>query len=237
MVVMQWLADEKVKHRVIGLAVLLSIAIVFIPAMVKKSNQRLDKKMNFSINMPDKPKFPEVAAEKPKAMFNEVKVAHVVIKEVDSKKNVLKVADVRSLSGELLAMQTSLPTIITKENTVIAKSNVLKEQQKIKQVIVSQSKPKAVVGVKQILTQVLAKKEKGLKSEIFSVQLAAFLQEQNAATLVQILKQKGYKASYDRRGKLYRVLVGTMNQREQAKNLQKDLNNKTQLSGFIVKTG
>ena len=41
---MKWFADDKIKHRIIGLAVLLSIALVFIPAMVKKSNQHLDEK-------------------------------------------------------------------------------------------------------------------------------------------------------------------------------------------------
>ena len=37
---MKFVMDERIKHRLTGLVVILSIAAIFLPEQVKKSNQR-----------------------------------------------------------------------------------------------------------------------------------------------------------------------------------------------------
>ena len=40
MKLMKLMMDERVKHRLTGVVVLVSIAVIFVPAMIKKSNKR-----------------------------------------------------------------------------------------------------------------------------------------------------------------------------------------------------
>lgn len=217
---MKWFTDDKIKHRVIGLAVLLSIALVFAPAMVKKSNQRLDEKMNLSVRMPPKPLPTQVVAAKPKELFKALTVAHVVLPQVVENKSDIKIARAESLSGQTMATRT-----------VLQKAPVIANNPKD----MSKSVPN-LAPVKLPLTVKIATQIKPVKKDMFSVQLASFTRQDNALSLIQQLYKKGFKASYDKRGGQYRVLVGQL-QLEQAKNLQKKLANATQLNGFLVKVG
>lgn len=214
---MNWLTDDKVKHRIIGFAVLLSIALVFIPAMVKKSNQRLDEKMNLSVRMPEKPEFAAVEAAKPKELFKTIKVAHVVLPPVVETRSAVKIARAESLSGQTMA-----------NRTIIQKTPVLASNTK------RINKPAPILAAVKLPP--VATKINAVKRDVFSVQLASFARQDNAQSLVQQLHKKGFKASYDRQGSQYRVLVGQL-QLDQAKNLQKKLASATQLTGFLVKVG
>jgi len=217
---MKWFTDDKIKHRVIGLAVLMSIALVFIPAMVKKSNQRLDEKMNLSVRMPPKPSSTQVVAEKPKELFKALTVAHVVLPQVVENKSAIKIARAESLSGQTMATRT----VIQKAPVIANNPNK-----------VNKSVPN-LASVKLPLAVKIATQMKTVKQDMFSVQLASFARQDNALSLIQQLYKKGFKASYDKRGGQYRVLVGQL-QLDQAKNLQKKLANVTQLNGFLVKVG
>lgn len=217
---MRWLTDDKIKHRVIGLAVLLSIALVFVPAMVKKSNQRLDEKMNLSVRMPKKPTPTEVTAEKPKELFKGLTVAHVVLPQVVENKPAANVARAESLSGQTMATRTVL------QKAPVVASNPTQ-----------MSRPTPSFATMKLPSAVkIAAQIKPVKKDMFSVQLASFSRQDNALSLIQQLHKKGFNASYDRRGGQYRVLVGQL-QLDQAKNLQKKLVSATQLNGFLVKIG
>ncbi len=76
---MKLVIDERFKHRLIGLAVILSIAAIFAPAIMKKSNQNIDGNVNVSVELPPKPAQPDVAMVEKKEMFETTKVAHVEI--------------------------------------------------------------------------------------------------------------------------------------------------------------
>ncbi len=208
---MKWFTDDKIKHRIIGLAVLLSIALVFVPAMVKKSNQRLDEKMNLSVRMPPKPVITQVVAAKPKELFKATTVAHVVLPQVVENKSAVKIARAESLSGQTMATRT-----------VLQKAPVIANNPK--------KMNKSVPNLASVKVPLIVKRD------MFSVQLASFARQDNALSLIQQLYKKGFKASYDKRGSQYRVLVGQL-QLDQAKNLQKKLANATQLNGFLVKAG
>ena len=217
---MKWFADDKIKHRIIGLAVLLSIALVFIPAMVKKSNQHLDEKMNLSVRMPQKPALTPVAAAKPKELFKALTVAHVVLPQVVENKSAIKIARAESLSGQTMATRTIL------QKTPVLANNPNKMTKPVP----------SLASVKLFPTAKIATKINAVKTDMFSVQLGLFARQDNALSLIQQLHRKGFKASFDKRGSQYRVLVGQL-QLEQAKNLQKKLASATQLNGFLVKVG
>lgn len=218
---MQWIIEEKVKHRIIGVAVLLSIVIVLLPAMVKKSNQRLDQNMNLSLHLPPKPTFPIVSAVKPKVLFEAVKVATVVIPEVHETAPSKTLAHAESLSGNTMATRTQ----IQKVPVLASRARVSAPQKPVR--VVAMAKPRPII---KKAVQPIQK-----KTNQFFVQVASFTQQKNALTLVQRLRLKGFKASFDKQGGQYRVLVGQLNEREQALNLKKQLMNTAQLSGFIVK--
>jgi DedD protein len=64
--------DERTKHRLTGLAVILAVAIIFVPAMIKKSNQRLEENIHLSVQLPPKPSAPKVVMAQKDAMFEAV---------------------------------------------------------------------------------------------------------------------------------------------------------------------
>lgn len=216
---MKWLLDDKIKHRLIGFAVLLSIAIIFIPAMIKKSNQHLDEKMSLTIHLPPKPAFTEVSAEKPKNLFKTMKVAHVVLPQVvEKKEETIKIARAESLSGLTMANRSYL------QKTPVVAVNTQRVNKQI-----NKQKPAPIIASVKAPTKPLPS-----KLEMFSVQLASFSRLDNAQLLVQQLHKKGFKATYEKQGDKYRVLVGQL-QLEQARNLQRKLASATQMTGFIVK--
>lgn len=260
---MQLFQDEKIKHRIIGLAVLMSVALVFVPAMVKKSNQRLDRSMNLSLNLPPKPTFPKVAAVKPQELFKTVKVAQVVIPEVVDNKKTVTAARAESLSGQTMATRSIIQkTPVMHSAVVIAKAdkpvqrtavsshvvitNKSKNIPKPVQRVAAPIKPAIVANATKhrnanarllVSAQPTTVVKSSLKTNVFSVQVASFARQDNALYLVHSLQKKGFKASYDIQGSQYRVLVGQLGQRNDAKYLQQKLASSAQLTGFIVKIG
>jgi DedD protein len=213
---MQWLKDETIKHRVIGLAVLISIALVFVPAIVRKSNQRLDENMNLSLKLPAKPNFPQITKVQPAILLKTVKVAHVVIPPVVESKKTMTISPATSLSGMTIAQRS-----LIEKMPVLAHFDTTKSSER--EVVTNHTVP-------------ANKKNAVSKPELFSVQLASFSQHDNAQTLVNVLNKRGYEASLDKLGGQYRVLVGQLGRLE-ATSLQKKLAQETQLKGFVVKAG
>ncbi|MCH9689830.1 MAG: SPOR domain-containing protein [Gammaproteobacteria bacterium] len=71
--------NERTKHRITGLVVIMAFAIIFVPAMLKKSNQRLEENIHVSVQLPPKPTTPKVALATEKTVFETVKVARVTL--------------------------------------------------------------------------------------------------------------------------------------------------------------
>ncbi len=74
--------DEKLKHRLIGIAVILSIATIFTPAIIKKSSQRFDPKVTVNVKLPPKPFHPHIAEKDKTELFKTARVAHVELEAV-----------------------------------------------------------------------------------------------------------------------------------------------------------
>ncbi|PJD93903.1 MAG: hypothetical protein CK424_01205 [Legionella sp.] len=75
--VIKKILDDRIKHRLIGFVVVLSLMIIFLPAMLRQSNQRFDEVVSFRV--PKKPVAPQMAMVDKAHMFKTVKVATVTI--------------------------------------------------------------------------------------------------------------------------------------------------------------
>lgn len=95
---MKLVIDERVKHRLIGLAVILSIGAIFAPAIMKKSNQRLDANVSVSVELPSKPIHPDIVMAEKNAMFEATKIAHVELPEVNDEQPHTTIAKAEPLS-------------------------------------------------------------------------------------------------------------------------------------------
>ena len=209
---MKFVMDERIKHRLTGVVVIVSISVIFLPAMMKKSNQHFEESISVSLKLPAKPVPPQVAMPNKKTMFESVKVAHVVLPTPINEPLPVLMAKAEPLSKPIA------PAVLSKAEPP-AKSVIIKD-----------------VPVKKIaaVTPVTAK-------EAYGIQLASFSQESNAAFLVGRLRKQGYLAKYNKldtkQGSVYKVVVGQLQQKTEAVNLQKKLAMNMQLSGFVIKTG
>jgi DedD protein len=258
---MKMVIDERVKHRLIGLAVILSIAAIFAPAIMKKSNQRIDGNINVSLKLPAKPNQPDIEMVEEKVMFDSAKIAHVELPQQEEKleQPLADLAKAESLSQarvekqdvaehiETLALadeedRVQKPLVQAASNRSdtalvhkIAKAPSLAERPKPKPKVLAKTGP-AKDAVKPISKWSNTRVKNG-----YAVQLATFSQQQNAEALISRLRLKGYRASYNkirtRNGFVFKVLVGQMNKKEQAQVLQRQLATAVQIRGFVVTTG
>ncbi len=207
---MKLVMDERVKHRLVGVVVILSVAIIFLPALFKKSNRHFEDNVNLAVQLPAKPMLPEVAVVNEKVLFQSVKVAKVDLPPLED--TVRKTALSRAEPIRSISVVPSAPI-----HTDVA-----------------------VAEPKKIMVHVPPRaKAVALKKGGYGVQLASFSAQKNAELLVARLSQRGYKASYNKisgkQGAVYKVIVGQLSQKEAAAHLQKQLVLSMQLNGFVVK--
>ncbi len=209
---MKFVMDERIKHRMVGAVVILSIALVFLPAMLKQQGRNFEESVSVSLKLPEKPLPPKVEIPKQTAMLNSVKVAHVDVPKVTDAPGPSTIARAEPLSKQ--------------QNSVLVKVDL-----PLKSVVAAVTRPvKPVVKVASVPAQ-----------GKYSIQLASFTQQRNAEFLVARLRKQGYVAKYNKfigkKGEFYQVVAGMVNKRNDAVNLQKKLAENMQLNGFIVKTG
>ncbi len=208
--------DERVKHRLTGVLVILSIAVIFLPAMIKRSNQHLSERVNVSVKLPPKPLLPKVAMVGEKAVFSDVKVAKIDVPPAIETKPVLPKPVAPSVQASL---KTPLVTPKIVEPPLQAANRVALSRKLA-------SNLKATLPVER---KVVSQKES------YVVQLAAFSQEENAVALVSRLRNKGYAAKYSKQGAMYKVVVSSLGNRNNARVLQKKIADTMQMNGLIIR--
>lgn len=215
---MKLIMDERLKHRLVGLAVILSLGVIFVPALIKKSNQHFHGSLNVSVELPPKPALPKVILLNEQAMFKaaeaeEVKLPAIPIPQVA----VQSLAKAKPLSQN----KVFLPAI-----PLLAKANLTSQSN-----LINASKRNASVNVG----------ETKFIQNGYAIQLGTFSKFVNADALVKKLRQKGYRADYHKvianKQLYYKVVVGQMRKKIQAQVLQKQLARVTQIKGVIVTTG
>ena len=252
---MKLVMDEKLKHRLVGLAVIISLGAIFAPAIMKKSSQRVDGNFSVNVKLPPKPLAPVVVLTDEKEMFKTIKVAKVEIPPVSEKSQLTELAKAEPVKSDLInANQKPDAKVAANGNAKhvhIALNEAANNTAKkiIKVPVVQTVKPPVTVALKQktvtrvtpVPKVVQAKNKPPVKKDIYAVQLASFSQLTNAQALVNKLHSKGYKANYirtkGRQGPVYKVYVGHSPRKIDVMKLKTQLASAMQLNGFVVNTG
>jgi DedD protein len=109
--------NERTKHRLTGLIVILAVAIIFVPAMLKKSNQRLEENIHVSVQLPPKPNLPKVALTQEKDLFEALAVAQVTLPETSSPSIASQLASIEELQPNPIKKQATPVVIQAKKTT------------------------------------------------------------------------------------------------------------------------
>lgn len=215
--------DERVKYRLTGVLVIVSIAVIFLPAMIKRSNQHLSEHVNVSVKLPPKPVLPHVAMVQEKTVFSEIKVARVEIPEVaprpSNEKRVQVAFDEPAHPAPVAVVNKAEPVVAKVTKTAPVRVELTQRLASNLKATLPSSQPQKITGPK----------------EAYAVQLAAFSQKQNALALVARLRGKGYTAAVNQQGGMYKVVVTSLGNRDRARLLQKKLAETMQMTGLIVR--
>jgi DedD protein len=215
--------DERVKHRIVGIAVIVSVAVIFAPAVMKKSNQRLLDDMRVAVHLPDKPIPPKVQLKTESQVFQSIPVAHVNLPDVADDEEEMLVLEKPKMKALDTATRETAPETrshgVTKPikapNVAATKAPIKKSAPKIKPVAVIHSG--------------------------YTVQVANVAIQKNAERLVQTLTHRGFKATLIRqktsKGMMFKVLVGQYDNIAKAKELKQQLALSMKLQGFITQVG
>jgi DedD protein len=240
---MKLIMDEKLKHRLIGLAVIISIAAIFAPAVLRKSSQNFET-ISVRIAVPPKPAAPEVVVSHKNDLFKTIKIAKVTLAQ-DSIENPLP----QPVNADHLSSSSH-------ESETLSKAEPEPEIESVKITATPAKKPTLAASISplppKVKPKLLVKAIKApkttqvhrapvVKKDTYAVQLATFSKLANAQSLVNKLHGKGYKANLikiaSRQGTIYKVSVGNSPNKDQLIHLRKQLAHAVQLNGFIVNTG
>jgi len=242
---MKLVLDEKLKHRLIGLAVVISLAAIFAPAVMRKSSQRLEHNFSANVQLPPKPKAPNVVVTEEKDVFKTIKVARVDIPAVSHESHLPELAKAQSIKAtrSVAAVDSQITSVVELQSKPVQLALEDAAPAPIKKIVTTPVKQ--VVAQKQAsaktqkTTKILTKP--ATTKDVYSVQLASFSRLSNAQSLVNRLKAKGYKANLikiaSRSGVVYKVSAGQLPHKEEALRLKTQLASAMQLNGFVVNTG
>lgn len=257
---MKLVMDEKLKHRLIGLAVIISLGAIFAPAAMRKSGQRMDTNFSVNVKLPNKPQMPEVSVTDEKELFKTIKVARIKLPAETAQKEVAARVEKKSVNTDALVASTvaelAKADLRINDKTLdvadAARSQAKTAVQVTRQVATKQPKPViAQAQAKKPVTlakvripaaaRVTAKAKPAIRQEVYAVQLASFSRANNAQSLVSRLRAKGYKAQVvrvsTRQGPVYKVFAGHSPRKQDVVKLKTQLASAMQLKGFVVSTG
>ena len=206
----------RIKQRVIGAIVLVSLGIIFIP-MLLNSERSLDDGMPvFGSNIPNKPAYISKKSEK---MTTPSSGAIIIKSQADF--------DSRTIVDE--------HTPIVKDDSVASFAKVDKANK-----VTNKSKApikKKTTTTKKIIT---AKKTPSAKkaAKAWAIQVGSFSERKNAFSLRNKLRKKQFTAFVESvktaKGHVYRVRVGPEVKRTQAEKTQKRLVKELKISGLVI---
>lgn len=239
---MEIIKDERLKHRLVGLGVIISLAAIFLPAVLKQSQERIGDNLRVSVKLPHKPALPQVNIPASKIMFETIKVAHVDIASVNQ-----SIPRYTTLARTKPAQAPQHAVTVAVKKPVPA--SVLKSMpppvSQVEKVALPAAVVKATAAPAPMVRNApvrlpIKKPQMQVQRKQYGVQVATFSKPENAASLVTKLKDKGFLARSSpistAKGTLYKVLVGSTIQRVQALRLQEQLAASMQLKGFVVST-
>lgn len=255
---MKLVLDEKLKHRIIGLAVIVSIVAIFAPAVMKKSSQRFENNINMNVRLPERPGEPRIVKADEEQVFQTVKVAHVDLEpgaadpgslpqlaEAQPIKAIPKSEGIRQTTATQLASLDEVKPVVNPVAPAVSKATkqVKAATPAVKAKVVAKQPARAVV--KPAAKKPVVAKPKppvpvrqAVRGASYAVQLASFSSQANAQILVNKLQRKGYRGQITRvpgrNGTMYKVTVGGARQKADALRLRNQLASAVQINGFVV---
>lgn len=256
--------NEKMKHRIIGLAVLLSIAAIFMPAIVKKSTQRSEREISLNLKLPQRPEYPQISentqteALKQDIAQLEDEIELSLESDVADESSPVTIAKAepidlsvlseeeqtilkdKPISTEMKAERPVSPSVPPAEKITTAKLQKPTDRPQNNPLQMAEMKRESIAAPK---TSAPPKKQAkaAVKTKLagnYSVQLGSFSMPANANALVKHLKDQGFSAKVKKvktkKGYLYKVYVGNAVSRYEAEKLKNRLAENTKLSGFVV---
>ncbi|MCK5668726.1 MAG: SPOR domain-containing protein [Gammaproteobacteria bacterium] len=202
--------EQKLKERLVGAAVLVAVAVIFIPIIFTDSQ---DTEVILGSNIP----------EKPETNFNSRIVP--VIESDDEPSSAPN--DLEKVESENIESGKSQNDAMVTEQKVVAEKVISASENKAE---------KQAIEQKQATTEAEGSTTVGLSAWI--VQLGSFTEEDNAQSLNTKLRKAGYPSFVEpikKDGKIsYRVRVRPEIKRSEADALLKKLKDKMQLDGIVV---
>ncbi len=202
--------EQKLKERLVGAAVLVAVAVIFIPIIFTDSQ---DTEVILGSNIP----------EKPESNFNSRIVP--VVESDDEPSSAPN--DLEKVESENIESGKSQNDAMVTEQKVVAEKVISASENKAE---------KQAIEQKQATTEAEGSTTVGLSAWI--VQLGSFTEEDNAQSLNTKLRKAGYPSFVEPIKKdekvSYRVRVGPEIKRSEADALLKKLKDKMQLDGIVV---
>lgn len=207
---MKFKLEERVKHRIVGVVVIISLVVVFFPAVMKQSKHQFDEKVNIAARLPEKPVAPKVAIPDEKKLLKRIKVAAID----------------KDTSSEIARMpQTVKAQPLHKSRTQIAAHHTRPTTGK---------KVNKMKKTKTPARHLDAKKGYAVQLASFLVENNAVALVKK---LHQKGYKASYNKAVNQKGQYYKVIVGQAGRPEDAKKLQKQLAENVKLQGLVIKTG
>ena len=122
---MKWVLEDRIKHRLIGLAVIASLLVIFLPAVFKQSNHHFDDNVNVSFKVPKKPVLPQLSVVDKDRLFKEVKVAKINIPpaaHVDAHMN--KAISLSQQAPQMPKNSERVPPLVEKSKSLLSQLRV-----------------------------------------------------------------------------------------------------------------
>lgn len=249
--------DETIRYRIIGAVVIVCFIAILSPIVLKQRAIVVAENKKVPFYHPVDAVSDDVAENEPTEWEKPLSVARVSLDKRESTLSSLDKVEfepvdnterkaITSLNNEAQeGVQTTEPLIVdnsSKEPTLTQ----LAEQKKVRPVAKKEPKTapsaikqKPIKRVKMVTTA--PQRKKVVKSsQVYTVRLAAFKDNNNALKLQKNLQKLGHstfmrsKITHDRQ-KITFVFVGELNNKDEATNLQKKLLAKTQLKGMVVR--
>jgi len=203
--------EQKLKERLVGAAVLVAVAVIFIPIIFTESPET---DVILGSNIP----------EKPETNFNS-RIVPVI--ESDDKTSSISVDPENAKSKDVESAKSQKSEDLVIKQTVVAEKLMSAKENNTEKVAIEQKKSTTEVEVNDTV---------GLSAWI--VQLGSFTDEENAQSLNKKLRQAGYPSFVEplkKDGKIsYRVRVGPEIKRSEALKVLKQLKEKMKLDGIVV---
>jgi len=199
------LITTELKYRLIGMVVIFSLLIIFVPIIFN----RPDELRSAKVEVPKPPK-PKVITAKP---ANQISIPNKIVQ-----------------NAKKLELDTSVDIGKTEEvkNTDDKTNN--KGENKIVKVVPATPENKTATK-KEAQPKIDAN---GLPIT-WSVQLASLNSREGALKLQQELRTKGYNAYIRENNKKYRVFVGPVIQKDEAQKILNQINKSLNLEGLLVR--